>query len=81
LAKLVHINAYHLAHTFKEDTGMAPIQYLVHCRIEESKKLLTYSDLSISEIAMKVGYPNANYFNLLFKKMAGVPPGVYRKKR
>lgn len=79
LAGIVYISPYHLAHTFKEEIGMSPIQYLIKCRIDEAKKLLAGSGLSVREIAANVGYPNANYFNLLFKKMTGEAPGKYRK--
>ncbi|WP_141335354.1 AraC family transcriptional regulator [Paenibacillus sp. tmac-D7] len=78
LAELVYVSPYHLVHTFKNDVGMAPIQYLIHCRIEEAKRLLRSTELSVSDISFRVGYPNSNYFNQIFKKMAGVTPGKYR---
>lgn len=81
LANLVYISPYHLSHVFKEEVGMPPIQYMIHCRIEEAKRLLKYSDLSVREIAEVIGYDNPNYFNLLFKKMTGNPPGKYRKMK
>jgi AraC-like DNA-binding protein len=79
LANLVFVSPYHLAHVFKEEVGLPPIQYLIQCRIEEAKRLLMDSNLSVREIASIIGYENANYFNLLFKKMTGKPPGKYRK--
>lgn len=79
LASIVYVSPYHLAHLFKNETGMSPIQYLIQCRIEEAKRLLKYTDLSVREISASVGYPNANYFNLLFKKMTGNSPGKYRR--
>lgn len=81
LANQVFISPFHLAHVFKEEVGLPPIQYLIHCRIEEAKRLLNHSDLSVREIASIIGYENPNYFNLLFKKMTGNPPGKYRKIR
>lgn len=81
LANLVYVSPYHLAHVFKEEVGVPPIQYLIHCRIEEAKRLLKDSNLSVREIASIIGYDNANYFNLLFKKIAGEPPGKYRRMK
>lgn len=78
LAELVYVSPYHLVHTFKNDVGMAPIQYLIHCRIEEAKRLLRSTELSVSDISNRVGYPNSNYFNQIFKKMVGVTPGKFR---
>ncbi|TWE05098.1 AraC-like DNA-binding protein [Neobacillus bataviensis] len=79
LATLVYVSPYHLAHIFKEEVGKPPIQYLIQCRIEEAKRLLKHSNLSVKEIAAMIGYENPNYFNLLFKKVTGTPPGKYRK--
>lgn len=80
LANVVFVNPYHLAHTFKDETGISPIQYLITHRIEVAKTMLLSTNLSIREIASNVGYPNANYFNLLFKKFTGYSPGKFRKK-
>jgi YesN/AraC family two-component response regulator len=80
LASYVYVSPYHLAHVFKEEVGMAPIQYLIQCRIDHAIKLLQNTELSVKDVALAVGYPNANYFNLLFKKVAGESPGKYRKK-
>jgi AraC-like DNA-binding protein len=79
LASHVHVSPYHLIHIFKEEVGMAPIQYLIHCRILEAKRFLEQSNLSVRDIGLIIGYENENYFNLLFKKMVGIPPGKYRK--
>ncbi|MBV7508427.1 AraC family transcriptional regulator [Bacillus sp. sid0103] len=79
LANIVYVSPYHLAHLFKEEVGLPPIQYLIYCRIEEAKRLLKHSNLSVREIAAIIGYENPNYFNLLFKKMTGNPPGKYRR--
>lgn len=81
LASLVYVSPYHLAHVFKEEVGLPPIQYMIHCRIEEAKRLLEHSNLSVREIALVIGYENANYFNLLFKKMTGSPPGKFRRMK
>ncbi|AYA77489.1 hypothetical protein DOE78_19810 [Bacillus sp. Y1] len=81
LANLVYVSPYHLGHVFKEEVGLPPIQYMIQCRIEEAKRLLEHSDLSVREIALLIGYENANYFNLLFKKMTGSPPGKFRRMK
>ncbi|GGG01776.1 helix-turn-helix transcriptional regulator [Paenibacillus abyssi] len=79
LASVVFVSPYHLAHVYKEEMGISPIQYLIRFRIEEAKRLLKHSNLTIREIASKIGYPNGIYFNLIFKKMTGMPPGKFRK--
>ncbi|WP_197479844.1 helix-turn-helix transcriptional regulator [Paenibacillus swuensis] len=81
LARLVHVSPHHLAHVFKDETGMAPIRYVIHCRMEKAKSLLLETNLKVYEIAERIGYPNLTHFNQIFKKLSGVSPGEYRKKR
>ncbi|MFC5529442.1 helix-turn-helix transcriptional regulator [Cohnella yongneupensis] len=78
LAELVFVSPYHLIHTFKNEAGISPIQYLIHCRMEEAKRLLLCTDIPISEISGRIGYPNPNYFNQVFKKIIGESPGKFR---
>jgi AraC-like DNA-binding protein len=80
LAKLTHVNAYHFCHLFKQETGMSPIQYLIRYRVEVAKQYLSTTDLSISEISELVGYKSDTYFQNIFKKMMGMPPGRYRSQ-
>ncbi|MDG4850740.1 helix-turn-helix domain-containing protein, partial [Peribacillus frigoritolerans] len=80
IASSVHLSPYYLIRIFKEKEGLSPIQYLIKIRLEEAKRLLTTSNLSIQEIASNVGYSNPNYFNIVFKKFTGYSPGKYRKK-
>ncbi|MFD0616137.1 helix-turn-helix domain-containing protein [Paenibacillus sp. GCM10027629] len=80
LAGVVYVSPYYLAHLFKVEIGISPIQYLIKCRIDKAKKLLSGTKLSVQDISMQVGYSNSNYFNLLFKKMTGVSPGKFRKQ-
>jgi YesN/AraC family two-component response regulator len=80
LSSIVFISPYHLGHLFKKEVGISPIQYLINCRIEKAKAMLVETDASISDISNAVGYPNANYFNLIFKRFTGRSPGRYRKE-
>jgi len=79
MANSVYVSTYYLAHTFKKDMGISPIQFLINYRMNKAKELLHETDMRIAEIAFKVGYENVNYFNLLFKKVNGISPGKYRK--
>lgn len=46
----------------------------------EAKRLLSYSDLSISEISYNIGYEDPNYFARWFRKATGLTAGQYRKR-
>ncbi|THF76707.1 AraC family transcriptional regulator [Cohnella fermenti] len=78
LANLTHMNAYHFIHVFKSETGLTPIQYLIRYRMEVAKHYLTTTELTMAEIADKIGYRSETYFQNLFKRTIGVSPGRFR---
>jgi AraC-like DNA-binding protein len=59
---------------FKLRTRKTFTDYLLHLRINEAQKLLQETELSISEIAYRVGFENLSYFNRSFKRIAGNTP-------
>lgn len=63
---------------FKNALGQTPLDYLQEIRINIAKDLLKTSNLSISEIADKVGYQDTGYFTSLFKKKLATTPNAYR---
>lgn len=79
LAEINDISASHLSKKFKLVTGMNFSYYLNSIRIEQSKKLLAESTLSISEISEKCGFNDSNYFSYVFKKSEGISPISFRK--
>lgn len=80
LAMQAHVNKYYMAHAFKKEYGMSPIQYLVQRRIEESQYLLRETDLSLAQISRLLGFSSASYFSQSFGKAVGVSPMEYRKQ-
>lgn len=64
---------------FKNALGKTPLEYLQNIRINTAKDLLKTSNLSIAEIADKVGYQDTNYFTTLFKKYLATTPNAYRE--
>lgn len=79
LAETVSINKYYMAHAFKREYGVSPINYLIHCRIREGKQLLAETDLSLSQIATVLGFSSSSYFSQSFRKAEGISPTEYRK--
>jgi AraC-like DNA-binding protein len=63
---------------FKLRTRKTFTDYLLHLRINEAQKLLQETELSISEIAYRVGFENLSYFNRSFKRIAGMTPREVR---
>lgn len=79
-AVMCHMSISRFEHIFKQVTGTAPLEYILHIRTEHSKRLLETTDLQIQQIAEEVGFSDANYFSRAFKKRVGVSPAVYRRK-
>lgn len=77
LADILHINRSYLSTLFKEEIGMSPQQYLQKARLNFSTKLLSSSDLSMDEIAIRCGYKNAFHYSKMFKQEFKVPPSKY----
>lgn len=69
----------YLYREFKKATGMPVLTYYNQLKIEKAKKLLTETDLSVSEISAILSYDTPNYFSKQFKKNIGVTPHTYRK--
>ncbi|MEH1809909.1 AraC family transcriptional regulator [Nostoc sp.] len=79
LANLVNMNSYSFCRWFKRLMGISPHQYVIQCRIERAKSLLTYTQLALIEIALQVGCSSQSNFTTLFRKQVGVTPKAYRK--
>ena len=50
-------------------------------KVEEAKRLLLQTNLSVTEISAKFGFAELKYFGALFKKSTGFAPSEYREKR
>lgn len=78
IATSVGMSPYHFARAFKQATGLPPHQYLIQCRIEKAKSLLSQTNLAIAEIAYRVGFASQSHFTTLFRKHTGTTPKAYR---
>lgn len=71
LAEVVHLNKYHLSHTFQREYGISPISYLITRRIREGRHMLENTSYSLSQIAHSIGFSSPSYF-----RRASVRPRV-----
>ncbi|WP_308634230.1 bifunctional transcriptional activator/DNA repair enzyme AdaA [Paenibacillus silvisoli] len=78
LAELAHASPYHMQRTFTRWKGQSPAAYLQQVRIEQAKRLLSESELPVSEIGERVGYVNAAHFATVFQRETGSQPTAYR---
>src|SRR5262249_48164123 len=80
IAQAVELSPFHFARSFKQTTGVTPIQFLMQRRIEAAKRLLAESELPIVEIGLRVGLKNQSHFTTLFRKFTALTPRSYRNE-
>ena len=73
-----YINESYAARAFKCEMGMSITQYIRKVRFDNAKRLLKNTNVSVGNIALNVGYQDANYFTRLFTREVGVTPTEYR---
>jgi len=78
IAQYVNISDDHLTFCFRQELGATPIDYLQRYRIHQAKMLLRDKDLSITEVAMRVGFSDSGYFSRIFRRISGLSPENYR---
>ncbi len=66
---------------FTELMGASPKQYHLNIKMEEARRLLRETDMTISEIASQLGYGSQSNFSNIFKKKVGVFPLEYRQSQ
>lgn len=64
---------------FRKYTGETVIAYLTRVKMESAKRLLTSTDLTVLEIAGRLGYNSVSHFNRLFHAATEVSPQQYRR--
>lgn len=78
LCEHAKLNASYLSRRFKRETGLSPVEYIQQCKVEEAKKLLSLTTLSITEICTRLNFNDQSYFTKVFKRRTGRTPGQYR---
>ena len=69
----------YLCTSFRKLTGVSPTQYLNQVRVRQAQRLFTDTKLSIKEVALQCGVPDANYFARLFRQKTGMTPSAWQE--
>lgn len=78
LAAEAKLSRFHFIRRFKALTGHAPIQHLIHLKMQRACRLLDSSDEPVKGVAARLGYEDPYYFSRLFKRVIGVAPQHWR---
>src|ERR1700732_1989751 len=79
LAELARLSPYHFSRSFKRSFDMPPHRYHAHRRIERAKQLLANRELSITAIALEVGFGETTPFPPAFQRLPAQTPIRYRR--
>jgi len=81
LSNLLHTEYSKLSKLFSKTEGITIEQFYTLQRVEKVKELLSYNELTISEIANQMGYSSSAYLSTQFKKITGYTPTQFQQKQ
>lgn len=79
LAQVIGMSPGYFSRLFKQSTGYAPHQYLIQCRVQRAKQLLS-KGVAIADVAYEVGFANQGHLNYHFKRLVGITPKAMLQK-
>jgi len=79
LARELGLSASHFRKLFRQVHGQSPRAFHRQARIQKGRELLTYTNLTVSEIAFRLGFSTVHNFSRAFRQIMGVPPKRYRE--
>lgn len=79
-AAKMNLSPVYLYEAIKQTTGQSVSDYIRNEIVIQAKRLLFYTNMSVKEIALELGYEDYAYFTRLFTKVSGLSPTQFRKK-
>lgn len=78
-ADLLNKSPKTLSNIFSKISSKTPLQFIHERKMLEARRLLSYSDMQIQEIAYEIGYDDIQAFSRFFKKHEGISPSVFKE--
>ncbi|UQQ44002.1 helix-turn-helix transcriptional regulator [Enterobacter roggenkampii] len=78
LAAQAALSEYHFARMFRQSTGLAPHQYVMHRRMVKAKELVQHTSMPLTDIALACGFNSASHFSNRFRSATGMTPSQLR---
>ena len=79
LAEALHVSESTLSKRFRRETGIAPGAYLNRLVLDRACRLLLSGEMSIAEVAERLGFSDQFYFTKYFRRQMSMTPSAYRK--
>jgi AraC family transcriptional regulator of arabinose operon len=80
LAVRANLSASHFSAIFRTKTGYSPIEYFNQLKVQKACQYLSFTAMSVKNIAISLGIDDQYYFSRMFTKLMGSSPNEYRKK-
>lgn len=80
VAQVCHCSVSTLSHLFKKKMGISISRYVQELRMNDARRLLRDTDLSVNMVSDMLGYGNPNYFCNVFRRETGIAPTMFRAK-
>lgn len=79
MSRVLGISERHLRACVEQALGQSPLRYLAHYRIDRAKDFIAHRELALKDIAARTGFKNVHHFTRTFTRLAGLPPGAWRR--
>lgn len=81
LSEQINLDYTHLSTIFSEIENQTIEKYFIAQKIEKAKEILTYGELTLSEIAYQLNYSSVAHLSAQFKKVTGSTPSVFKLEK
>lgn len=78
IAENFHLSPNYISKIFAQNSGTTIKNYIIQERINCAKDMLANTEKTMYDIALEVGYKTPQHFSVIFKKLTGMTPTVYR---
>ncbi|MBR0755575.1 helix-turn-helix transcriptional regulator [Bradyrhizobium jicamae] len=79
MASVAQLSESQFVRAFRASTGSTPIAYVADLRLRETRRLLVSTNLSLCEIALRLGFADQSHFTRRFRVATGMTPSLYRR--
>lgn len=78
LARVAGMSPYHFSRTFKATVGESPHRFVMAQRVRRAEMLLTETDVTLAEIALRTGFSSQSHMNAAFRRLRAITPSRLR---
>lgn len=81
LAGLLHLEPTYFSHQFADTLGLSPMRYVLRRRVERAQRILWNTEAPLKTVAQQLGFTDAFHFSKTFKRIFGLSPSRFRRRK